>query len=337
MPETTAKPSPPFAFDGVVRLTGIGGGFLIFTVLVGFAAINTGNNSLYIGLTFLLGCLLLSGLASKGGLRHMTIEFGGVSEAWAGRPADGTLNIQNASGVWNVRDLVIASDELAEPILIPMIRRHAEYEAAVRLVFPQRGLVQLKRIDLYTRYPFGLFLKKRKVRLTGEVVVYPRLLDVGGTDELFRKYAGENSSSHLIGPGTELHGFRPYVRGDSLRSVHWKKSATLGQWLIKQTDAEAANVVHVAVDPYLPPGMEAESLEHLISEAATCIHDALERGHDVVLSLPRVTLRGTTSDAGREMFRALALLENVAEPTWFTAAGTTILFALRRGDESKSA
>ena len=34
---------------------GIGIGFCIFTVFVGFAAINTGNNALYIALSFMLG------------------------------------------------------------------------------------------------------------------------------------------------------------------------------------------------------------------------------------------------------------------------------------------
>ena len=76
---------PAFEFEGVVRLTSIGTTFVIFTIVIGFAAINTGNNSLYIGLAFMLACLLLSGIASKGGLKHLALELGGIDEAWAGR------------------------------------------------------------------------------------------------------------------------------------------------------------------------------------------------------------------------------------------------------------
>ena len=47
--------SPSFAFDGVVRLTKVGTSYVLFTIVIGFAALNTGNNALYIGLTFLLG------------------------------------------------------------------------------------------------------------------------------------------------------------------------------------------------------------------------------------------------------------------------------------------
>src|SRR6266568_5220080 len=79
----------PWQFNGVVRLTKIGISFIIFTVCAGFAAINTGNNALYIGLSFMLGALMLSGIASKGGLKHLRVDFDSVEEAWAGRPAHG--------------------------------------------------------------------------------------------------------------------------------------------------------------------------------------------------------------------------------------------------------
>src|SRR5437016_10396104 len=97
----------PWQFSGVVRLTGIGTGFVLTTLFIGFAAINTGNNSLYIGLAFMLACLLISGIASRGGLKHIRIELDGIDEAWAGRPARGTLRVENRSPIWNVRDVIV--------------------------------------------------------------------------------------------------------------------------------------------------------------------------------------------------------------------------------------
>src|ERR1044071_5460757 len=89
-----------WTFDGVVRLTRIGTSYLVFTLVIGFAAINTGNNALYIGLTFMLGCLLLSGVASKGGLKHLDVELRGLDEAWAGRDAEAILRVTNRSRIW---------------------------------------------------------------------------------------------------------------------------------------------------------------------------------------------------------------------------------------------
>ncbi|HEY5611874.1 MAG TPA: hypothetical protein VIL97_11765, partial [Thermoanaerobaculia bacterium] len=74
-----------FEYDGVVRFTRIGAGYLVFTFVVGFAALNTGNNSLYIALSFMLGALILSGIASKGGLESIAVELVSLDEAWAGR------------------------------------------------------------------------------------------------------------------------------------------------------------------------------------------------------------------------------------------------------------
>src|SRR5688500_5022960 len=102
-------PAPPtgnFEFEGVVRFTRTGLGYLVFTFVVGFAALNTGNNSLYIALSFMLGALILSGLASKGGLKAIGAQIVTVGEAWAGRPSYGALLVSNRSRVWNVRDLV---------------------------------------------------------------------------------------------------------------------------------------------------------------------------------------------------------------------------------------
>ena len=39
-----------FPFNGVVRLTRIGTTYVLFTIVIGFAALNTGNNALYIAL-----------------------------------------------------------------------------------------------------------------------------------------------------------------------------------------------------------------------------------------------------------------------------------------------
>jgi uncharacterized protein (DUF58 family) len=335
--EAAINPQPGFTFDGVVRLTKIGISFVIFTIVIGFAAINTGNNSLYIGLSFMLGCLLLSGMASKGGLKHLRVDFETIQEAWAGRPAEGRLRIGNRSRIWNVRDVIVASSELATPIFIPIINRRSEIAVDAAFLFQRRGIVQLKTVDLYTRYPFGFFLKKRRVRISGEVVVFPRLLEEETGREHFRPVEGEFHSSNRPGPGTDIHSFREYVRGDSLRHVYWKKSASLGRWIMKQTEVEAARVVSVVIDPYKPRGVPDDDFERMVSEAATFIYDALGRDLEVMLSMPRVTLRARAGESAPAIFRALALLEASHEPLAQTIDRHAIVFAVRRADERQTA
>ncbi|HEY8712767.1 MAG TPA: DUF58 domain-containing protein [Thermoanaerobaculia bacterium] len=317
-----------WTFDGVVRLTRVGITYVLFTIVIGFAALNTGNNALYIGLTFMLGCLLLSGVASKGGLKHLEVAMSEVGEAWAGKPADATLTITNRSRIWNVRDVVITAADLSEPLLIPLLLRQSTIRLPAPFVFRKRGRVELKTVDLYTRYPFGFFLKKRRLRIAGEVIVYPRLLSENSARERFRPATGDQSSANLPGPGSEIHSFRDYVRGDSMRQVYWKKSASIGRWIIKQTDLDAARTVHVMVDPYKPRGVSDDAFEEMISAATTFVYHALRRGLDVILTLPRTTLRAKDFDGASGMFRALALLDATHEAVHQQIDRSTVVFAV---------
>src|SRR5262249_59945768 len=121
---------------------------------------NTGNNSLYIGLAFMLGGLLISGIASKGGLKHLTVVVEGLDEAWAGQPSPGRLRVENRSRIWNVRDVIVTSGDLAKPMFMPIIRRREMLAIECAFLFQRRGVAQLHSLDLYTRYPFAFFLKK---------------------------------------------------------------------------------------------------------------------------------------------------------------------------------
>jgi uncharacterized protein (DUF58 family) len=171
-------------------------------------------------------------------------------------------------------------------------------------------------------------LKKRRVRISGDVIVYPRLLDEEGGRDRFRPVEGELHSANRPGGGTEIHSFRDYVRGDSLRQVYWKKSASLGRWIMKQTELESGRAVHVVIDPFRPRGVKDDEFELMISQAATFVHDALDRELEVILAMPRVTLRAKSLAQAAPMFRALALLEPVYEPVAQTIDRNAVVFGV---------
>lgn len=316
----------PFEFNGVVRLTKVGTWYLLATLVLAIAAVNTGNNALYIAVSFMLGSLLLSGLASMGGLKHLHLEIAGMEEAWAGRGTDGTIRIRNSSRIWSVRDVVLTSEALAQPVLLSLVPRRGELTIHVPFLFRRRGLAHVSAIDSYTRYPFGIFLKKRRLRVSSEVVVFPHILAEEPDRDRFRPVTGEWTTANRPGPGTEIHSFREYVHGDSLRQVHWKKSASLGRWIIKQPEAEASRSLHVVVDPYKSREVTDDEFEAMISAAATFLFHAVRRGLDVTLSLPRVTLRARREETATTLFRALALLEPIYEPVHLLLEHDSVLF-----------
>lgn len=325
-------------FNGVVRLTKVGTTYILGTVILAISAINTGNNAIYIAVTLMLGCLLLSGIASKGGLKHLAIEILDVDEAWAGQPTEGSVRILNDSRIWNVRDVVLVSDAFAAPVLVPLVRSRGDVVVKAEFLFPRRGLAHVSTIDSYTRYPFGFVLKKRRLRVASEIVVYPRILSEDLSYERFRPVMGEDSVAGRPGAGSEIHAFREYAPGDSLRQVHWKKSATLGRWIMKQHEADAARSLHVVVDPYKPRSVDEGEFEQMISAAATLIHQSVRRDLDVTLSLPRVTLRARENESAAPLFRALALLDAEHTPVHQLLDRNSILFSVAGGrHDAKSA
>lgn len=322
----------PFEFEGVVRLTKIGAGYLLFTFLIGFAALNTGNNSLYIALSAMLGLLIVSGMASKDGLKRIEIEVSYLGEAWAAKPAAGTLRIRNRSRFWTVRDLIVTGAHLDEPIYVPLVERRSEVEVGATFLFERRGRVSLSRVDLYTRFPFAFFMKKRKVALTGNAIVYPKLLDDRSLRDDFAPTLGERTQRNAAGPGSEIFAFREYVRGDSLRHVHWKKSASVGRWVMKQSQQDSNPIVAISFDPFMPPGEDRERFEQLVSEAATAVRNAIEQGYDVHFHLARQSSLVGREDRGIAAFESLAVVQPYAEaPVPFAGPGV-ILFSLRSRD-----
>jgi uncharacterized protein (DUF58 family) len=324
-------------FRGVVRLTRIAVGYLVFTLVIGFAAINTGNNALYIGLSFMLGGLVISGVASKGGLKHIQIQYLGVNEAWVGQPVGGLIRAVNNSRIWNVRDVVLTSWDLESPVIFPVLPRRSTTHVEARFVFGRRGKASFRPAGLYTRYPFGLFLKKREARVSGEVLVFPRLFQRSSRMETMEVLRGEKARAEKLGPGSEIRAFREYVKGDSLRQVHWKKSASVGRWIMKDTELEANESIEIAVDPILPPGATEDQFEEMVSEAATLVRDALDGQLDVSLHTPAGSVRGGGDGARRPMFEALALV-TASDESWLEwTHPKTVVFSLGRGHEQRTA
>jgi uncharacterized protein (DUF58 family) len=71
--------------------------YMVTTVLIGIAAINTGNNLLYIIVAAQLAAILVSGIASAMVLRHLELDIHLPEHVFAGRPLLARLLLRNQS------------------------------------------------------------------------------------------------------------------------------------------------------------------------------------------------------------------------------------------------
>jgi uncharacterized protein (DUF58 family) len=75
--------------------TGQGALFLLMTLAIGIAALNTGNNLLYIIVSAMLGAFLISGVASAGALRALELDVALPENVFAKQPVFGRITLRN--------------------------------------------------------------------------------------------------------------------------------------------------------------------------------------------------------------------------------------------------
>jgi uncharacterized protein (DUF58 family) len=270
--------------------------FVGITIGVGFAAINTGNNLLYLLLGMMLSLIIASGIMSELSLRDLTVTRQPPTRIHARRPFLMGIGLSNGkkrlpSFSVEVEDLVGERplDKKCYFLKLPAGRlQHTSY----RHTFPRRGRYTYSGFRLSTKFPFALFRKSRLVEMKTEVIVFPQLAQLGHPAPPRARVAGVEAQGRKGRQG-DFHGLREFRDGDDPRDIHWRSTAKAGRTLVREHEEEAARRVTVYLDNGLPDGeacpdeLAKEGLERAISLAASLAADYLERGYAV-----RVITRG---------------------------------------------
>ena len=157
------------------------GWWMLFAAMgLGVAALNTGNNLLYLLCSLLLALVIVSGILSEQTMRGLRVESLIPEELFAGRPAVGGASVTNGKRWLTSYSVVVevlgpgGSDSYHLPRLPAGASRLVTWQFAM----PERGRHRLAGVRMATRFPFGLFSKVSRVLLDREVVVYPAIRPV---------------------------------------------------------------------------------------------------------------------------------------------------------------
>ncbi len=168
-----------------LRPTRAGWVFFALTLGVGFGALNSGNNLLYLVFSLMLAFLVLSGVLSESALRRIEVRRRLPKELFAGAPATLAVEITNTS--LHVPAFAIAVEDLLQPragveSFKPLGRMFALRVApgatelrAYRLLPPRRGPLRLAGFRVSTRFPFGLFAKACILEHPEDALAYPAI------------------------------------------------------------------------------------------------------------------------------------------------------------------
>lgn len=296
-----------------IRLTSEGTRFLLFTLGIGIAAINTGNNLFYLLLAMMLSLIVISGLMSEHSLRRLEFRRHFPDLITAHEPTTVTLSVTNRNGHIPSFSLhlldVVGGNDIDHSLWI----RHLPPQQSILLSYPlvatRRGWLMLDGLRVQTLFPFGLFLKRALYPIPSRVLVGPQIkpMAVRFVDELISQ--GQGQSFPRRGHGTELHNLRLYQPGDDSRTIHWMSTARTSELIVRETEAEDQRRVTVVLSTVVPDHRDV-LFERAITLVASLLWELSQRSYAVRLVVGAADSRfGSGSTHLETILRLLALCE----------------------------
>jgi uncharacterized protein (DUF58 family) len=227
-------------------------------ILISMAALNTGNNLLFLILASLIAIILMSGILSSITLSGVAMRLQLPEHIFAGQPIRATLELQNEKLTlpsFSLRVEAVTPKNsppaalLETPIYFPYLPKRGRAHQTVPISFPSRGVYRQDAFRIVTRFPFGFLQKSHRVDLRTEALVYP---SVEPTSEFFEILPGLQGAMESLakGRGQDLYALRDYVPTDSARHVHWKASARLGSLMVREFTREDETRILLVLDPH---------------------------------------------------------------------------------------
>jgi uncharacterized protein (DUF58 family) len=332
---------PPLARSARVEVANIdfpfeptsgGGVFLVIIIVVGFAAWNNGNNLLLLVFSLLFETLFVGWIAARTSLRDLTVSARFPDHIFAAEPAPVIVTVRNTKRVLpSFSVFVEARGPNSEPQQRPGPRRryakrllayfsyvphHASAEQRVEQLFPKRGHVLIDGFELSTRFPFGFFRRRRRLRARNvDIIVYPKPEVISDKLHLLPMYAGRIPSLRR-GAGHDLFSMRDYQPQDDLRHIDWKATARSRRLTVREFTSEDERRITIVLDTCLPgePNEELrQRFEKGVVQTASLLKHFIDERAEVRLVLgDEVGPFGSGLEQLYRCLRRLALVTSVA-------------------------
>ena len=279
---------------------------------IGMAAYNSANNILFITLSLLLACLVLSGVLSWLNFRGVAWRLEIAPPLRAGHEAAVGLGLRNRKafvptyGLWfellarpveegpppapestitgkglDLRE-EWAKAEKNEQRGRLFLRERLDPRGETRLEWlfkpAKRGRLRVELAGIGSQFPFGFLKKLLTTELREELMVWPAPVEYRRLGEAGARRTTGGERTARAGSGGDLLALRRYASGDSHRLLHWKASARSRQLLVRQFAAESTEGFSLWLRTDAAVWTRPEQFELLVGFCATLAEDLFRAG-----------------------------------------------------------
>ena len=235
-----------------------------FTVMILLVA--SINYALSLGFILTFTLVSMAGVAmlhTWRNLAHLKLRPGRCDPVFAGEVAHFGITVETPA---HTRFAIAVRRKDEEPVFADVAPAET---AAIMLpaATPRRGILRCGRLEIYTRYPIGLFHAWSYVDFNLQVIVYPKPDPEAGTPPAQSRSATEEGIP--IAGDEEFNMLRVYRPGDAPKLIAWKALAREQGLLTKEFSAMASSELWLDWDEAYAADMEARLsiLTHWVLQA----------------------------------------------------------------------
>ena len=280
-----------------VKVNRAGKLFILLTIFLGIAAVNTGNNLLYIVVSLFLATMLLSGIISYINLKGLRLNLKPPEEIYAGKQANFEITIKKSS---RFPSFMISVSSNNGSVLFPYVGRRP-IKASIPFLFLKRGRVENLKLTVSSEFPLGMFIRYYEVSFPLKVVVFPKpIYSKEFLNEGFENQEGIQESFTTTGY-EELREIRDYS-GEPMKLIHWKVSAKTDSLKVKHMSSPERGAIILTL------ASVSGDLETKLSKITYLVNELMNKGYAVGIDLGKVKIppgKGNTHKL--KILRALAL------------------------------